>query len=329
MSSINDSQSPIKKISFPLFPFDWEHNNHIIEKSDKTGNKRKYLIGVASGIQVDGHGEHLTQNAINSIQRQFNSGDILLYPDIHGIKDNEDIGILTESEILPNYDWKTSFRLYDEYDDLDDNVVKYNEKLWKKLNGIPPYTKKRQKGFSIEGYVPPEKILSCEVGKDGRVGKRVIDDVILDGVVLVPKPAYNSVAMAVYKCLGILPPEVEDKIKKSFGLKLQEIVDQKEIQNQYFKKKYDIENALDDAIREIMTDRFENERDRLNIIFEEYKNLMIDLVLNSSDIFLEEKEEDEVIKAEDKSEKIKQLLIKTKENLVLLQGKIIQGIRSN
>ncbi|MCJ7507833.1 MAG: hypothetical protein MUO85_03765 [candidate division Zixibacteria bacterium] len=181
---MDDSQ--VKRISFYLFPFDWEHNNHILEKADTKGHKRKYLVGVASGIQIDGHGERLTQNAINSIQRQANSGDILLYQDVHGIRDNDDIGILDESDILPNNDWKTSFRLYDEFDDLDENIVKNNDKLWKKFNGVAPYTRKRQKGFSIEGFVPPDKILSFEKDATGRIGKRVIDDVILDGVVLVP-----------------------------------------------------------------------------------------------------------------------------------------------
>ncbi|MCJ7507834.1 MAG: hypothetical protein MUO85_03770 [candidate division Zixibacteria bacterium] len=134
--------------------------------------------------------------------------------------------------------------------------------------------------------------------------------------------------MAVCKCLGVLPPEVENDIKKSFGLKLHDIVNQKEMQNQYFSKKYDIENALDETIRDIMVGKAKHESERLNIIFDEYKNLMVELILNSPNLFQAETNGD-VIKAVDKSEKIKLLLIKAQENLVVLQGKIKEGIRSN
>lgn len=310
-----------RKISFQLFPYHYESidskNEYLVEKSDPSGRKRRYICGVASGMQIDAHGERLTKNAVQSMMRQANSGDVLLYNDIHGIRDNEDIGILEKAEILPSGDWKTDFRLYDEYDDLGSEIVEKNEKLWKKLNGIPPYTKRRQKGFSIEGYVPEKSILSMQ--KDG--SQRVIDDVMLDGVVLVPRPAYNSVIEAVYKCLGELSPTVETKVRKQFNSTLSELVNQKETENKYFTKKYEIENALEDAIKEVMVDKFENKRERLEILFEEYKSMIIDLIINSSSMFQEDESENENMGAITQSEKIQGLLLKTQKSLEVFLNK--------
>jgi hypothetical protein len=306
------------KISFPLFPYHFNskgsNDEYLVEKADESGNKRRYVCGVASGMQIDKHGERLTKNAIQSMMNQANTGDILLYPDIHGIKDNEDIGILSKQEMLPNGDWKVDFRLYDEYDQLGEDVVIKNEKLWKKLNGFPPYTKRRQKGFSIEGYVPEKDIM----GKDG--DRRVINDVILDGVVLVPKPAYNSVVEAAYKCLGELSPKVENKVRKEFKSTLSELVNQKETENKYYTKKYEIENALEDAVKDIMSDKWENKRERLEIVFEEFKSMVIDLIINSSDIFQEEEIDD--VEGITKSKKIEGLLLEIQKSGKAVLNKI-------
>jgi hypothetical protein len=318
--SEDKSVETIRKISFPLFPYKWEtinqKNEYLVEKADTGGKKRRYIVGIATGMQIDKHGERLTKNAVHSIINQCNSGDLLLYNDIHGIRDNEDIGILDKAEILPDGDLKTDFRLYDQYDNLGEEIVKSNDKLWRKMNGLPPYTKRRQKGFSIEGYVPENKIIAM----DEKGGRRVIDDVLLDGVVLVPRPAYNSITEAVCKCLGELTPKIEEKVKKSFNSKLSELINQKEISNQYFNKKYDIEQALEDAIKEIMSDKFENKGERLIIIFDEYKSMMIGLIINSSSLFPSEDSEDDTVI--ERSEKIKQLLTKAEFNCNSLLEKI-------
>jgi len=317
---LGEQTSTGRKISFSFFPYNWEtintKNEYLIEKADSGNHKRRYICGVATGMQVDKHGERLTKNAINSILNQCNSGDLLLYGDVHGIRDNEDIGILDKAELLPNGDLKTDFRLYDELDNLGDEIVKKNDKLWRKMNGLPPYTKRRQKGFSIEGYVPENRIITM----DEKGGKRVIDDVLLDGVILVPKPAYNSVTEAVCKCLGDLSPKVEEKVKKSFNTKLSDLMNQKELSNQYFNKKYDIETALDEAIKEIMTDNFDNKQERLDLIFDEYKSMVIGLIINSASLFQKEDNETEV--ALDPSEKTKQLLIKIEKSIKTFLEKV-------
>lgn len=189
-----------QKISINFSPFKGGNGTSSVEKS-LGGTKRRYIEGVASGVDIDGHGERMTDNAINSFMRQANSGDLLLYADVHGIKSSEDIGILDKAEILPNRDWFVSFRLYDSSDGIASRNLEIADMIWKQVNGLPPYSTPREKGFSVEGTIPDGKIK--EVTTDG---KRVIDDIELDGVVIVPKPAYQaSIAQAVMKAIDHEP----------------------------------------------------------------------------------------------------------------------------
>lgn len=168
-----------------------------IEKSIQ-GRKSKYLVGVASGIDEDAHGEHLTPNCIASLVKQAQEGDVLLFADVHGIKESEDIGIMTDFKVLPDKDWEVEFRLYDESDGVGRDCLDKIGKLWAQLNGLPPYTQPRQKGFSIEGFIPDNQVLQYKKQQHGQ-----IDDMVLEGVVVVPRPAYqNSVVQAIQKSVG-------------------------------------------------------------------------------------------------------------------------------
>ena len=121
-----------KKIQFLFHPADIENNNHVVEKSEN-GKKRRYLKGIASGTQVDGQGERITQNCVKSFQDQANKGDILLYADRHGVAYSADIGILTKSEVLPIGDWLVEFRLYDEADAVGANTMETTDKMAKTI----------------------------------------------------------------------------------------------------------------------------------------------------------------------------------------------------
>ena len=90
----------------------------LVEKS-VDGVKHRYVCGIASGTRIDQHGERLTQHCIDSIVKQCNEGDILLYADVHGVKASEDIGILTDFHLDERGDWIVEFRLYDESDKVD------------------------------------------------------------------------------------------------------------------------------------------------------------------------------------------------------------------
>ena len=140
----------------------------------------------------------MTENAVNSFMGQANSGNVLLYEGQHGVNYIDDIGKLTSADIIKGGDWFTEFRLYDDLDKMGGVTLEKADKLWQQVNGFPPYNHPIQKGFSIEGEIPDGGIVSMDT-----TGKRVIDDVLLDGVVVVPRPAYkDSIASAVYKALS-------------------------------------------------------------------------------------------------------------------------------
>lgn len=276
-----------QKIQFFFQPYQYENGLHLIEKDSGSGFKRKYFNGVSSGIQIDGHGERITEKCIKSFQDQTNSGDILMYAYPHGIKGGEDIGILCKSEILPNNDWYIESRLYDEHDNLGALTTERSRKMWSQANGLPPYKKKKQFGFSIEGYIPDEGIIS--MSSDGR---RVIDDVKLDGIIIVPRPAYQtSIAHAIYKALNEPAPWTDlnqQQIRKSLHDKLNE----KDIKDSFYKKQYALQDALDESISNIMSDvTIEDKRERLIMLFDEFKIMMTDLIISNENLFQENLEQ--------------------------------------
>lgn len=269
-----------KEISFHFHPHDWENKNHVIVK-DESGSKRRYLAGVSSGLKIDAHGERMTKNCIKSFMDQANSGNVLLYADVHGIKASDDIGILTKAEILFDDNWYTEFRLYDEKDGVGQYKLEKIETIWKQLNGIKPYKKPMQKGFSIEGVIPDEAIVYNSIGDQDR---SVIDDVQLDGVVIVPRPAYtDSVATAIYKALGEITPQRQESLRSSLVENLQ----LEKIENEYYKKRWEYQDALEKTIEKVMTKKNNNKQEELNLIFEEYKNLMIELIVSSASMFVD------------------------------------------
>jgi len=275
------------KINFMFHPYQFVDGNHAIEKAEKEGSKlRKYLVGITSGIDTDQHNERMTKECIKSFIEQANSGNLLLYPDVHGIRQSEDIGILMKGEILENHDWKTEYRLYDEEDDVGPVKLEKIDTIWKQLKGLPPYTHPIQKGFSIEGIIPDDGILSSEKDAMGNLSNRIINKVILDGVVLVPRPAYqHSIAHSIYKALGELSPWKIEKIQKGISNKLSEVINGKNIENLYYKKKYEINDALEEIIEEIMSGKELEKKKQLEIAFDEYKKLMTELLLQSESIF--------------------------------------------
>ena len=271
------------RISFKFHPRDFEHSQHAVEKTEG-GRKRRYLYGISSGMATDLHGERMTEACIKSFHEQANSGDILLYEGQHGVDYTDDIGILVSSEITPMGDWMTGYRLYDEDDGFEpgSNTLEKSDKLWKQVNGFSPYKKPKQKGFSIEGDIPDGGILHVNES-----GQRTMNDVHLDGVVVVPRPAYrSSIASAVYKALKLIPPDVQEKTREMYKNTLRDRIQGVESQSNYYQKKNTIENSLEDAIVDILQEnRFGTQREQLDILFDEYKRLMIDLILQHEAVY--------------------------------------------
>jgi hypothetical protein len=281
----------INPISFMFTPHSNGQGLNTVLKADPTtpGIERRYLQGVSSGIQLDGHEERMTKECIEDFIQQASSKDILLYADKHGFGSSEDIGILEKAEVLSNGDWFTEYRLYDEHDNVGANKLEIIETLWKQVNGLPPYKKAKKKGFSIEGDIPEGGIVSAEKDENGNLIRRVVSKVDLDGVVLVPKPAYKpSMAQAVYKALGELTPQKRNKLQKSIREKLREKVRTEELERNYQTEKWNAIDALDEIVMDIMKKNDGDKREQLQLAFSEYSSIMIDNLMEAESMFLDE-----------------------------------------
>lgn len=277
------SSTPLK-IKFNYHPYKIEDKEHAVEKADASGSKRRYLRGISSGVRQDGADERMTPECIKSFSDQANSGQILLYPDVHGIKSTEDIGILCHHEITPQQDWLTEYRLYDQMD-LDPNIhankLATIDTIWKQANGLPPYKQPVQKGFSIEGDIPDGGLVSYDEDSFGNVSRRVMNAVTLQGVVLVPRPAYqDSIAHAVYKALGEHGPWAVNKVvEKAFD-------ECRDSVTSYHTGRYKLEDALYKSIESIMSSTNADKVYALEHAFAVHKEQMMALVEKDSNSFV-------------------------------------------
>jgi hypothetical protein len=266
-----------RRVEFHFGPYAMEQGLFAVEK-DESGRKRRYLEGVASGLQVDGHGERMTEQCIKSFQRQAQTGDILLYEGQHGVNFIDDIGKLVGSFIDGEGNWHASFRLYDEGDGLGATTLEKADKVWRQSCGLPPYTVAKQRGFSIEGEIPQGGLQMLD-----QSGKRIMNDVTLDGVVLVTRPAYeDSIATAVYKALGIPGPW---KVKKSLSRALNEKIESADSRETFYRRRYQLNDALDSEITRIMSGPDAERRAQLESLFDEYKKLAVDEIVEHPEIF--------------------------------------------
>ena len=264
----------MRTINLSYKPYLFADRKHAVEKSID-GQKHRYLCGVASGSKMDAVGDLMTPECVQYFHEQATIKNVLLFTDVHGIAETQDIGILTKSEILGSGDWYVEFRLYDESDGIGQAKLDTIDTLWKQVNGLPPYPKPMQKGFSIEGFAREDE---GDVKVNPLTGKKVFHRVNLKGAVVVPDPAYASVATAIYKSLEMNPPWVINAFKS--------MISTDELSNTYYKQHYKYQDALEDEIERIMTrGEVNNKLEALRTLFSEYSQTMIDLVLQSSAMF--------------------------------------------
>jgi len=268
--------SELLKVSFHFHPFK-DGDANAVEK-EESGRKRRYLRGVSSGLLVDGAGERMTARCIKSFQDQAATGDVLLYGGRHGVDFTDDFGKLVKSEIMPDGNWMTEYRLYDELDQLGPSTLEKADKVWRQIIGLPPYTRPKQKGFSIEGVIPEGGLQTV----DGN-GRRVMESVELDGVLLVSRPAYkDSIARAVYKTLGlVLPGDMRHGLSSSIATKIKDAKERDDYYGQYFT----LQGALDDQVHYIMKTNSPERADQLRTLFSEYGDLMVGLTMRSEQVF--------------------------------------------
>jgi len=260
------------KIRFDFAPADGK-SPFAVEK-DEGGKRRRYLYGVSSGTQVDGHGERMTEECVKSFHKQAQSGNVKLYAGKHDVNFVDDIGILVDSQVTPEGDWVTGYRLYDEDDGFGSNTMEAVDKVWRQVNGIAPYGTPEKYGFSIEGEIPEGKVVSMDAS-----GRRQMADVELSGTVLVKKPAYRtSVAHAVMKALGIPTPQ---EVRRT-------LLGEKDLEGDFYDAYCQVQDAVDREISAVMVSGEPDKRDRLRGIFDEYADVMIELISKHPDAFASE-----------------------------------------
>jgi hypothetical protein len=282
---------------------------YAVEKEDRGGRKRRYLYGVTSGTETDEEGERMTSQAIASMQKQFETGNILLYAGKHNQLFVDDVGIATNHIVTENKELEAEYRLWDVFDGFPegDPALARADHLWKQANGLPPYEKggPKKAGFSIEGWIPENGIRSITNGK------RVVDDVILTGVNCVLNPAYpTSIAYAIEKALGeietgeeVTPPEIK-LLRPSLAEMLGEAKRQSQERDNYHSKHWELEETFMRGVEGkwgvIKIMQMEDGMTRQELLkdwIDQYANQLYELFQNSASYF-QNLEETNVIKSE-------------------------------
>lgn len=254
------TQIPVK---FSFYPADPTSKQRIAKdgkysyEKESDGKKKMFLAGISSGSQIDAHGDFLTKEAIEDLHKQAQEKDIPLYAN-HDRTFTDDIGVLRVSEVLENGDWYTEYELHPD----DPEAIK----AWKQANGIDPYSRKREFGFSIEGFIPESAIRKTALGRE--ISKVEIDP----GVSLVTKPAYTvSHVSAIHKALGA-------HAKKS----LKDMLKLKENTHEIHETKWDIECAFQELCALILNSSQspEEKSQSLNEAFDQYKTEIVPVLLS-------------------------------------------------
>jgi hypothetical protein len=286
---INRSQKPESlgksepgRLRINYHPYEFKSGKHAIEKSDETGEKRRYLLAIASGPKWDAHEERMSESCIKSFHEQATTGQVLVYSDVHGIKFSEPIGPIVKSWIDKSDNWMVEVRLWDQIDLQDGiakNLVEKANMVWMMSKGIKPF-KPKQLGFSIEGIIPEDGVL-----KDETLDRRILNKIDLDGVVLVPRPAYyDSVAHAVSKALG--EPTFYQS-QKSIRKTLQDAMDEGEKKKSYWDERWALDRAFDDEIDRIMETPNIDKRQQLEILTNEHTTALINILIKHKDVWEE------------------------------------------
>lgn len=261
-------------IRFDLQPADFK--SHKVLKNDtdsyaeETGGNR-YLYGIASGMDVDGHGDRITKEGIEGFQEQLKSKNILLF--VNHEKDyTNSIGTIESAEIKDG-DWINKYRLWKEGDPVPSRnieLAKHVYDLAKGLNGFKP----KSFGFSIEGYMEDGDIIT------NADGSRVIKKVELDpGVSLVSRPAYQkSVVTAIQKALERKTKSVKKNILPLNKSIMATILEKDNID--YVHEVTRLEDAFETAFNETMNSiqSPEGKKEALIKEFDTYRDKMIELL---------------------------------------------------
>lgn len=270
-------------------PIKFSFSSQSITKSENPNIQgKKYLCGISSGMAIDAHNDRMSKECIEDFINQTQEKDVTLYVN-HGKDFSSDIGILENSKILENGDWYTEYRLYDESDSVPKSDIELADKIWKQANGLPPYKTKRQFGFSIEGYIPDDKVIMEGEGK-------IIQKVDLDpGVSLVSKPAYTeSVVVAIQKALY-----GKSNLEKSN--ELENVINKRMESDDFYESIEELYDTMESAENLILTgtDEPEIKEIKLRDVYSKFLDMRLELFRKAgfgfSNIFPEQEETEGII----------------------------------
>ncbi len=265
-----------------LFKFSVPLSGHNLTCKAAGTTKRRYLVGVASGPEVDRHRQQMTAETIQNFHNSALTGQVLLYCKKHDVEMLSDVGILTKSEVDGNGEWVVEFRLFDE---LDENIARDNlemaNQLWAKINGDAPYVQATESGFSIEAFG------AKKMGLNGREEYHIKE---IDRVLVVDKPAYaNSV---------ITPVEKEKNQNQGSDILRQRLeVQQKkeEDESAFYSKEWELTSAFKKEMELLARSGASNIAELIKDLATEYGQLMGELVIKHPDAFIDVDEEVETV----------------------------------
>jgi len=94
--------------------------------------------------------------------------------------------------------------------------------------------------------------------------------------------------------LGELPPDFEKNVRKSVKEELQQKIKEEELRNKYYDKKWDVNDALESQVEKVMRRENDNRKEeQLRLIFEEYSTIMLKLIMESEELFVEDEDSED------------------------------------
>ncbi|TGK36227.1 hypothetical protein [Leptospira andrefontaineae] len=249
-------------------------------KKDASGRERKYVVGTSSGsLKRDAHTERMTDKCVKGFEQQSKEKSILLvHPHTDNLLENQ-IGILddTQSFIDEQGEWKTVFRLFDDFD-VEDNpnfdiaYVKKAKQFWAMTRGEEPYKRPtRICQFSIQGLLDEKDVIKTESGND-------LDWIEIDAVAAVTRGAYPQEDFStIEKVFKQFHSAKEGKPKPVSKGELSEEIQARDRVRNFYDETWETESALSKKEQEVLEseDTPENKQARLTALYDEYRDLRL------------------------------------------------------
>lgn len=227
-----------------------------VKKAGPDGVEHWYVEGIASGPQMDAHGERMTEACVKDFSRQAQEKTILF---VHPHSDDlvsHHIGKLAEVWEAPGGEWGVSMRLWDETDDVPADRIAAAKDFLNMTTGGGPYGKPvRISQFSVQGLVEKGDVVQ------NSDGTRDLNRVDLDAIAAVSRGAYPQEDFTTV-----------EKIFKSYDQAVKKTtLDESLMENAIFRDYEEFQWAMSQTLRDIMDsdDPPESKKEQIKQAFED------------------------------------------------------------